>query len=342
MRPRRILLLMHAHLVPPESVAGLSEAEINNYRAELNVREALLGLGHQLVCVGLEDDFGELRLVLRVFKPHLVFNLLTHFHEAGIYDSALVGWLELHKLAYSGCNPRGLLVAGDKALAKKVLRYHRILAPRFFSVAQRKSVRRLPAKLNFPLIVKSRSEHASAGIAQASIVRNQEQLAERVDFIHRHVGTGALCEEYIEGRELTIGVLGNARLETSPVWELTMAELPSSAPNIVTARVKWNLAYQQEIGLKTFEARDLSREKAAEIARIAKRIYRAFGLSGYARIDLRLDQGERIWVLEANPYPDLSFGEDFAESFQRRGYSYPKLIEKIVALGLRYEAPWKT
>jgi D-alanine-D-alanine ligase len=121
-----------------------------------------------------------------------------------------------------------------------------------------------------------------------------------------------------------------------------MAELPSSAPNIVTARVKWNLAYQQEIGLKTFEARDLSREKAAEIARIAKRIYRAFGLSGYARIDLRLDQGERIWVLEANPNPDLSFGEDFAESFQRRGYSYPKLIEKIVALGLRYEAPWKT
>jgi D-alanine-D-alanine ligase len=162
-----------------------------------------------------------------------------------------------------------------------------------------------------------------------------------VEFIHRNVGTAALCEEYIDGRELTIAVLGNARLETGPVWELTMPKLPDSAPRIVTSRVKWDLAYQKEIGLQTSEALDLSLAKGKEIARLAKRLYKALGLSGYARIDLRMDAQERIWVLEANPNPDLCFGEDFAESLERRGYQYPELLQKILNLGLRYDPPWK-
>lgn len=333
--------MMHAELVPPDSIKGLSDDAIHEFKAEFDVLSTLRELGHEVLALGMQDDFADLRQVVREFKPHIVFNLLTHFHEAGIYDSAVVGWLELHKLAYTGCNPRGLLVANDKALAKKVLSYHRIRAPRFFSVARGKSVSRLPSKLEFPLIVKSRSEHASTGISQASLVRDVEHLAERVEFIHRNVGTAALCEEYIEGRELTIGVLGNARLETGPVWELTMPKLPDGAPKIVTSRVKWNLDYQKEIGLETSPARDLPKNKAEEIARIARRIYRAFGLSGYARIDIRMDEQDRIWILEANPNPDLCFGEDYAESFERIGYSYPKLLQKILNLGMRYEPPWK-
>ncbi len=341
MRRLRVIVMMHAELVPPASMEGLSEDAIHQFKVELDVMTTLRELGHEVLGVGMEDDFAGLRHAVEQFKPHIVFNLLTHFHQAGIYDSAVVGWLELHKLAYTGCNPRGLLVANDKALAKKVLSYHRIRAPHFFSVARGKRVKRLPAKLEFPLIVKSRSEHASTGISQASIVRDQAHLEERVDFIHRNVGTGALCEQYIEGRELTIGVLGNARLETGPVWELTMPDLPESAPRIVTSRVKWDLAYQKVIGLETSQATDLSAAKAAEIDRIARRIYRAFGLSGYARIDLRMDEQDRIWILEANPNPDLCFGEDYAESFERRGYNYPELIQKILNLGLRYEPPWK-
>ncbi|MCB9915150.1 MAG: D-alanine--D-alanine ligase [Planctomycetes bacterium] len=341
MRRLRIIVMMHAELVPPETTEGLSESEIHAWKAEYDVLSTLERLGHDVLGVGMEDDFAPLRRAIREHRPHIVFNLLTHFHEAGIYDSAVVGWLELNKLAYTGCNPRGLLVANDKALGKKVLSYHRIRAPRFFSVPRGRRATKLPGRLEFPLIVKSASEHASTGISQASVVRSLDQLAERVEFVHRNVGTAALCEEYIQGRELTIGVLGNNRLETGPVWELAMPNLPEGKPNIVTSRVKWDLDYQAEVGLKTFPARDLGPAREAEIERLARRIYRAMGLSGYARIDMRMDDQDRIWVLEANPNPDLCFGEDFAESFERRGYDYPQLLQKLVNLGLRYVPPWK-
>ena len=341
MKKLRVAVLMHAELVPPETTEGLPEEEVHKWKMEYDVLATLEELGHEVVGVGVDDDFAPLRAVRSEFKPHVVFNLMMHFHEAGIYDSAVVGWLELHKQPYTGCNPRGLLVANDKALCKKVLSYHRIRAPRFLTVSRGKQISSVPRRLEFPLFVKSRSEHSSTGIAQASVVRDLEQLQERVEFIHRNVGTAALCEEYIEGRELTIGVLGNKRLETGPVFELHMEKLPEGAANIVTSRLKWDLAYQKRLGLRSAIAEDLPEGKVREISQLARRIYRALGLSGFARIDMRLDDEGRIWILEANPNPDISFGEDFAESFEQLGYSYPQLLQKLLNLGQRYEAPWK-
>ena len=340
MKRLRVLVMMHSELVPPDSLERHSPEEINRWKMEYDVLAALGELGHEVIGVGVEDDLKPIRDALREIKPHVAFNLLMHFHDAGIYDSAIVSWLELRKQHYTGCNPRGMLVANDKALCKKVLSYHRIRAPRFLTVPRGRSVPRLPKKLKFPLFVKSSSEHASTGIAQASIVTDADQLRERVDFIHRNVGTGALCEEYIEGRELTIGVIGNRRLETAPVWEVFMDDLPEGAPNIFTSRVKWDLEYQKKIGLRTGTAKNLPPDKAKKIDHVARRIYRALGLSGFARIDMRMDDEGRVWILEVNPNPDLCYGEDFAEGFERVGYSYTKLIQKLLNLGLRYEAPW--
>lgn len=341
MKRLRVLAMMHAELVPPESLEGLDPQEINRWKMEYDVLAALGSLGHEVLTVPVEDELKPVRVAIRDFKPHVVFNLLMHFHDAGIYDSAVVSWLELLKQPYTGCNPRGLLVANDKALSKKVLTYHRVRVPRFFSVPIGRSAPKLPKGLSFPLFVKSRSEHASTGISQASIVRDVKQLEERVEFIHRNVGTGALCEEFVEGRELTIGVMGNKRLETGPVWEVFMEKLPEGAPNIYTSRVKWNRAYQEQIGLRTGPAKELDDALAAKIDRAARRIYRALGLSGFARIDMRMDAEGRVWILEANPNPDLCFGEDFAETFERIGYSYDALIQKILNLGIRYDAPWR-
>lgn len=340
MRKLRVAVLMHSELVPPDSIEGLSEERINKFKVEHDVLTTLNGMGHEAVALGLEDDFAPLRSVLKEFRPHVVFNLLANFHGEAIYESAVVSWLELNKQAYTGCNPRGIFVANDKALSKKVLSYHRIRAPRFMAVARGKEIGRLPRKLKFPLFVKSASEHASTGISQASLVRDMEHLKERVEFIHRNVGTAAICEEYIEGRELTVGILGNRRLEVGPVWEMDLDGLPDGAPRIVTSRLKWNLAYQKKVGLKTGLA-DLSEEQSRTIQRLGRRIYRAIGLSGFARIDMRMDAVGRIWILEANPNPDLCYGEDFAESFERLGYRYPGLLQKLLNLGMRYEAPWK-
>ncbi len=340
MKSLRIAVLMHAELVPPESMEGYTPEEIHRWKVEYDVVATLQHLGHDVEIVPLEDDFRPVRATLEEFRPHVAFNLLSHFHGAAVYESALVSWLELHKQPYTGCNPRGIFVANDKALCKKVLQYHRIRAPRFLVVPRGKAPALGKSRLEFPMFVKSASEHASVGISQASVVRDEAQLRERVEFVHRTIGTAALCEEFIEGRELTIGVLGNKRLETAPVWEVFLDGLPPGAPRILTSRIKWDLAYQKQVGLRTGPA-DLDEETRARIQRLGRRIYRVLGLSGYARIDLRLDAEGRIWVLEANPNPDLCFGEDFAESFERAGYEYPQLLQKLVSLGRRYEAPWK-
>jgi D-alanine-D-alanine ligase len=253
----------------------------------------------------------------------------------------VVGWLELMKVPYTGCNPRGLLLAGDKALSKKIMGYHRIRAPRFKEYPVGRTVQRDPKELEYPLIVKSQSEHASTGISQASIVRDLQSLTERVEFVHRNVGTGAIAEEFIEGRELTIGVLGNRRLTTMPVWEMTFGNLPAGAPTIATSRVKWDLEYQKQIQLKTHAARALPEGEAQSIARLAKRVYRALDLSGFARVDLRMDERGRVWVLEANPNPDLSAAEDFARSARATGLDYDALIQRLLSLGLAHDPPWK-
>lgn len=339
MKPRRVLVLMHEDLVPPNSLDGAKPDDIDKWKMEYDVLAALEKLGHEVIPVGVADELKPIRVAIRAHEPHIAFNLLMHFHDAGVYDSALVSWLELMKFPYTGCNPRGLLLAGDKALSKKVLSYHRIRVPKFAMFPRGQKVRSLPARVRFPLFVKSSSEHSSTGISQASIVRDLPSLKERVDFIHRNVGSGAIAEEYIEGREITVGVLGNKRLTTFPVWEMTFDSLPDGAPAIATSRVKWDRKYQEQVGLKTGPA-DLSAEDATRIQKLAKRIYRALDMTGYARIDLRLDAEGQAWVLEANPNPDLCFGEDYAESAEMAGLSYPDLVQKIMTLGASYEPAW--
>lgn len=340
MKRLRILYLVNEEKVPPESLEGLSPEQRTFVQVEFDVLATLRELGHEIRVVGVPDELAPVRHAIDEFDPHVAFNLVMHMHGVGVYDANLVSWLELRKLAYTGTNPRGLLVAHDKALSKKILSYHRIRVPRFAVFPHRRTVRR-PKRLAFPLIVKALDEHASMGISQASIVNDDAALAERVEFIQRNVSPSAIAEQYIPGRELNIGVLGNHRLQVGPVWELFFPNLPKGSEPIATSAAKWNKAYQKRIGLRSGIAEDLSPEQQTELARLAKRVYRVLGLSGYARIDLRMDEAGRAYVLEANPNPDLSFGEDFAEAFEQVGYRYSELVQKIVTLGQSYDAPWK-
>jgi D-alanine-D-alanine ligase len=227
------------------------------------------------------------------------------------------------------------MLSRDKSLTKKILSYHRIPSPDFFLCPLGETVKR-PKRLGFPLIVKSVSEEASLGISQASIVEDDEKLKERVSFIHNSVGTGALVERYIEGRELYVGVLGNRQLQVLPVWELNMDKMPEECRRIATERVKWSHKYQTKYGITSGPAKDLPNGLTGEIQRLAKRIYRILGLSGYARIDLRLDPTGKLYVLEANPNAQIAHDEDFAESAARAGISYQTLLQRILDMGLRW------
>ena len=334
MKKLRILALVHDHLVPPEDTTGVDVREAE-WKMEYDVIETLREMGHTVRVLGLHDELGSIRPTAGLFKPHIVFNLMEAFAGVTTFDQNVVSYLELLRLPYTGCNPRGLILARDKALSKKLLAYHRIGVPEF-TVVRRGGRPKLTKKLRFPLIVKSLFFEASAGISQASVVENDEQLERRVQFIHDSLGTAAIVEQFIDGRELYVGVLGNQRLDVYPVWEMSFDKMPDNKWRIATERVKWSTKYQKRHGIMTDKA-PLDADTAERIQRVAKRTYRALDLNGYARVDLRMDEEGRLFVLEANPNPNLAYGEDFAESAEVSGTSYERLLERILTLGLRWE-----
>jgi len=332
----RVLALVHRHLIPPDTVEEGTDITSEPWRTEYDVISTLRGLGHEVQPLGVHDDLGEIRRLVTEWKPHIAFNLLEAFDDVTIFDQNVISYLELLKLPYTGCNPRGLLLARDKSLSKKLLAYHRIPVPEFEVFRIGRPIRR-PKRLEFPLIVKSLTQEASIGISQASVVDSDEKFKERVTFIHESIGTAAIAERYIDGRELYVGILGNQALQALPVWELFFTNMPEGAKRIATDRVKWSVKYQKKYGIDSGLAKDVPDAQAEKIQHICKRAYRALELSGYARIDLRLDEAGNVWVLEANPNPQIARGEDFAASAEKIGISYEAVLQRILNLGLRWQ-----
>jgi D-alanine-D-alanine ligase len=335
MKKQRVLALVDETLVPPDDGKGHDIANAP-WKMEFDVVHTLREEGHEVLPVGVGSDLGVIRKAIQEFRPDIAFNLLESFADVATWDQNVVAYLELMRLPYTGCNSRGLILAREKSLAKKILTYHRVPVPDFVVVPRGRTVRR-PRRLGFPLIVKSLTLDASIGISQASVVEDETKLEERVRFIHESIGTPALVEEYVEGRELYVGILGNQRLQVLPTWELDFAGLPEEARRIATERLKWSLSYQKKHGIASGAARDLPEPLVRSIGGLCKRVYRSLMLSGYARIDLRLAEDGRIVVLEANPNPQLAHGEDFAAAGEAAGLHYGPLLERIMTLGLAWE-----
>jgi D-alanine-D-alanine ligase len=337
MKSLRSLVVMHESLVPPESLDGYSEKEIDEWRTEYDVISQLKKAGHEVKALGVRDSLTALRAEIAEWKPQIVFNLLEEFDGIVTYDQHVVAFLELHRQPYTGCNPRGLMLSRDKVLCKQLLAYHRVPTPQFAVFPRGRRVQ-LPKRLRFPMFVKSATEDASLGIAQASLVEDAARLKERVEFVHEQTASEALVEEYIEGREIYVAIMGNQRLSTFPAWEMIFG----SAPAIATRKVKWDKRYQQKNGITTHAAQDLPAPIVEQLARQSKRIYKALHLTGYARMDFRLRADGNLFVLEANANPNLSEGEDFADSARAAGVPYDELLARIMSLGLGYQAAWRT
>ena len=333
MRRLRILVLLHPDLMPPDSLRGYTTKESIDWRSLYDVIQALKDLGHEVRALGVQWELAPIREEVTQWKPHVVFNLLEEFYGQVEFDQHVVSYLELLKVPYTGCNPRGLVISRGKAISKKLLRYHRIRSPNFTAVRRGSKPRRTRG-LGFPLIVKSLTADASLGIAQASIVENDEALRERVRFVHESVKTDVIVEEYVEGREIYVGVLGNERLRVFPAWELLFENLPPGSASIATARVKHDPDYQLKRGIRQQAAVDLPDGMQDRIVRTSKRVFRVLELDGYARIDYRLGHDGQLYFLEANANPDVGQLEEFASSAEVDGLAYEALIQRIVNLGL--------
>jgi D-alanine-D-alanine ligase len=335
-RRLRVILLADEKLLPRGDLKDFSEKQRELRKTEFDVRDAIESLGHEMFSIGVSDDLSTIRGAIDAHKPHVAFNLIEEFGGVAHFDAHVVSYLELRKQPYTGCNPRGLTLARDKGLTKKILAYHGFNVPEFVIFPQRRVVKRANG-LKFPLFVKSLTEEGSAGISGASIVHDEDKLKERVAFIHRTTQSAALAEEFIDGREIYVGVMGNDRVTVLPPWEFAMTKKDDSKPLIASDRAKWDPAYQREVGLKTGPAQ-LSKRLQERLAEASREIYRLLGMSGYARLDYRVTAEEQAYLLEANPNPQIAKDEDFALSAKHSGIDYAALIEQLMRFGMNYVA----
>jgi D-alanine-D-alanine ligase len=300
----------------------------------LDVR--LEALGHEVWPIGVSDDLSSIRGAMDAYKPDIAFNLVEEFQGIGRFDQHVVSYLELRRQAYTGCNPRGLTLARDKAVTKIILAYHGLAVPEFAIFPPRSKAQR-PERLSFPLFVKSLTEEGSAGISGASIVHNDEKLMERIEFINRTTKSTAIVEQYLEGREIYMGVMDNDRTSVLAPWEFSMSSLAPNAPLIASDRAKWDPAYQRQVGLKTGPAK-LTKALARHLAGLSKQIYNLLGMSGYARLDYRVTPDGKAYLLEANPNPQIARDEDFAQSAKHLGLDYEELLQRLLGFGMSYAA----
>jgi D-alanine-D-alanine ligase len=331
-RRQRVAVLMHPTMVPPENRADYSEHALYQMKTEYDVVTTLRELGHDVRPVAVANDLAPIRDAIADWQPDIVFNLLEEFLGRQELDHQVVSYLELMQVPYTGCHPRGLMLARDKALSKKLLAYHHLVVPRFAVFPRGRRVH-VPKGLIFPLIVKSLIHEASLGISQASIVDNADKLRERVAFIHQRNRTDAIAEQYVEGREFYVGIIGNVRHQVLPIWELVFENMAPGMMSIATASVKHDPEYQRKRGIFQQSAENLTDAQRESINRTTKRIARILDLDGYNRVDYRLAADGKLYFLEANPNPDIASSEEFASAAEEAGITYPELLQRVLRLG---------
>ena len=334
-RKRKLKVLALFDAMSPESLQHdlKTYLEVEERKTEADVLKALGELGHAVEHLAIYDDLDVLRQKLQAFEPNVIFNLADQFKNNRGFDQNIAAFLAMHGIPFTGCGSTGMMLCRHKGISKKILGYHRIHVPGFVTIARGKRIGR-PKQLRFPILVKPLKEQASLGISQASFVENDEQFRERVQFIHEKYDNDVIAEEYIEGRELYVSVMGNHKLQVFPIRELVFREVPPDEPKIATYRAKWDEEYRKKWGLENRFAEGLEPALHTRIVQTCKRIYRLLTIDGYARIDLRLTKENELYFIEANPNPMLADGEDFALSGQRAGLTYPDLIDRILRLAL--------
>jgi D-alanine-D-alanine ligase len=329
------VLVLFDGVQPTPIDADLSEEmKTEDWQTEANVMAALGTLGYTAEHLAIFDDVDLVRQKMESFEPNVLFNLVEQFKNNPGFDQNIVSLLEMQGVPFTGCGSTGLTLCKHKGISKKILGHHGIPTPNFVVIPRGQRIGR-SRQLKFPILVKPVKDEASYGISQASLVKDEDQFRDRVAFIHEKHKSDVIAEEYIDGRELYVSILGNTRLQVFPIRELVFREVPPNEPKIATYKAKWDEEYRKRWGLDGQFAEDLDPALVTEIKKMCKDIYRLLTIDGYARIDLRLAPDNKIYFIEANPNPHLAADEDFAQSADKAGFKYPQLIDAIIRLGMK-------
>jgi D-alanine-D-alanine ligase len=306
---------------------------------EYQIADALRARGHEVVLVGVRNDLQYLVQCLEEIRPDLVFNAVEAFHGNPGLEYMVPGILEAEGYRYTGSPPLALLVSRNKAMSKKVLAYHGIRVPGFVTWRPGETLT-IPDTLRYPLIVKPLQSDASAGIAQASVVQDRAALADRVAMMHERFDQPAIAEEFVDGRELYVSIIGNGQdFDILPITEMVFDKRRTRPEErIATQSAKWDEEYRARKGIRNVFARPLARAARARIKEICRTAFRALWLRDYARLDLRLAPDGHVWVLEANANPFISYGHDMANAAEKAGMDYYEFIQRLVDEAMaRYE-----
>jgi D-alanine-D-alanine ligase len=336
MKKLKVLLVFDSPYTTPRGYDFKKEFQDLDWGTESDVYKALLDNGHQVTLLGLHKDISILLEEVKESKPDVIFNLVEVFNQRSHLDKNVAGVFEILGIPYTGSSAESLLICGDKALSKKILRFHRIKVPRFYTFYRKHKIW-LPKRLTLPLIVKPLTEEASRGISQASIVDSEESLVERVKMIHETMKNDAIAEEYIDGREFYVSVLGNKRIKVLPLREMKFGEFGEDEARIATYKAKWDMKYRDKKGIKNVFAGRLPNGTLERIEEVCKRAYRTLNMLSYARFDIRVADS-KIYIIEANANPCLDAYDELGQSADKAGIPYNKLIQKIIALGLKRDS----
>lgn len=312
-RSQKVMLLVHPQMRPDRASP--------NGPTESDVWRALKALGCRVEITAARDDLGRFDAALSAFKPDVVFNLLEEFRDEGVFDFHTVSYLEARGIPFTGCNPRGLIVSRNKSWAVQIARGLGVLAPESFSAAK---------MVRYPAFVKFVREHASRGLTDKSRVTSAKELAAARKSMQKKFPGELTVQEFVRGEDVTVSVLGNGKLSVFEPWRLEMG----GSDNFATERIKFNPALRRRRGIRAYRYRG---EAAERLIGAARRLYVAFDLSGYARLDFRVDEDGRAYFIDVNANPNLAKNEDFATAARFAKIKYPELISEILRLARVYK-----
>ncbi len=329
-----ILLIFDVPYAPPNHLDHTSYMVGDEWKDERDVLRSLRRLGHTVTVFGIFDDIQPLIEHIRLAKPDVIFNQCESFRSDRSQEANLPALLELLGVPYTGAKPEALALCKDKGLTKKILSFHDVRVPHFLISSRQRPCRKIDSDFKFPAICKPLGLDSSEGIAQDSLVADEEQCLNRLRFLHEHYATDAIAEEYIDGRELYVGIFGNSRLTVLPPQELFFAHLPDGTPHMLTYKAKWDENYRKKYGIDSSAARPIASKTLTRINETCKQIYRLLKITGYARFDLRLKGQDDFVFIEANPNPSIKKSDDFAWAARKAGIPYDDLLDKLVHLAL--------
>jgi D-alanine-D-alanine ligase len=290
-------------------------------------------VGLEAYTLNIKDDFQRIIDDIAKNKPDVIFNFVEIYKEIARFEMNIVGLYELLGITYTGAPPLALANCQSKALTKRILSEHGIKTPRF--KVFRKKAKTYRSSLKYPVIVKPAYEDASVGIENESIVSNETELKERIEYVFQYFHQPVLCEEFIDGRELNVAVLGDKKPRVLPISEIDFKKMPDHLYNIVSYQAKWDPlheSYHKTIPICPAKLPKKIEEKAKQMALAA---FKVMGVRDYSRVDMRLSKDNHLYVLEVNPNPDLTEGAGFMRSASASGLSYASALKKIVMFAFK-------